>query len=253
MSAAFIDFDFTSLTTIQTAQNASYIYTSKLIQSHAATLSLDYPDTPPELLPEVSIELLRSLHESDPSAAETPLTFSKPSPPVPSRVQFVLYADKCPKTVENFLRLCDGTKGLGKASKKPLHYKGGRVHRIVEGYCVQWGDIVKGDGSSGDSIYGGKFNDEPQGLKLPITRGSLVMANSGKHSNTSQVFIVLSRDAERIKKNMQGKHVVFGHVIGFGEGDDVTSESAIEAANVMALFDNAKECTEVLIKDCGVY
>ncbi|KAI8615418.1 cyclophilin-like domain-containing protein, partial [Chytriomyces sp. MP71] len=128
------------------------------------------------------------------------------------RLSFVLFGDAAPRAVENFLRLCDGTKGIAKASKKPLHYLGNRVHRIVEGYCVQWGDIVRNDGSGGESIYGGKFNDEPAALKLPISRGSLVMANSGKNSNTSQVFVVLTDDVERIKKNMQGKHVVIGRI-----------------------------------------
>ena len=51
--------------------------------------------------------------------------------------------------------LATGEKGVGKASGKPLHYKGVRLHRIVEGFMAQGGDVVKGDGSGGDSIYGG--------------------------------------------------------------------------------------------------
>ena len=52
---------------------------------------------------------------------------------------------------------------------------------------------MKGDGSAGDSIYGGKFNDEKAGLKMKHdTPGLLSMANSGKNSNTSQFFFTLA-------------------------------------------------------------
>ena len=49
-----------------------------------------------------------------------------------------------------------------------------------------------GDGSGGDSIYGGKFNDEKAGLALRHDGpGCLAMANSGKNTNTSQFFFTL--------------------------------------------------------------
>ncbi|KAJ3071339.1 hypothetical protein HDU98_005470 [Podochytrium sp. JEL0797] len=243
---AFVSFAFTKQDAAHASLATAYEDTTRFIATHAATLGI--PSTSPESLDTVSIELLTSLHDP---ASDPPLSFSKPPPPPASTLTFSLFSETCPKTVENFLRLCDGSKGLGKQSKKPLHYKGNRVHRVVEGYIVQWGDIVKGDGSSGESIYGSKFNDEPAGLKLPISRGSLVMANSGKHSNTSQVFVVLTRDIERVKKNMQGKHVVLGHVVGLEEDNE---EGAVGAENraVMARLDALKEGIEVVIRDCGV-
>lgn len=49
-----------------------------------------------------------------------------------------------PKAAENFRALCTGEKGLGKSSRKPLHYRGCRFHRIVKGFVCQGGDFVKG-------------------------------------------------------------------------------------------------------------
>jgi hypothetical protein len=57
--------------------------------------------------------------------------------------------------------------------------------------CIRW--LLSGDGSGGDSIYGGKFNDEKPGLKLKHdAAGVLSMANSGKNSNSSQFFFTLT-------------------------------------------------------------
>ena len=73
---------------------------------------------------------------------------------------------QAPKAVENFRCLCTGERGKGKKSGKPLHYQGAPFHRIVRGFVCQGGDIVKGDGSGGDSIYGGSFKQEKAALKL---------------------------------------------------------------------------------------
>ena len=62
------------------------------------------------------------------------------------------------------------------------------------------------------SIYGAKFNDEKIGLKAKPQRGSLAMANSGKNTNTSQFFIVLTSDETKLAK-IHGKYVVFGKVV----------------------------------------
>jgi cyclophilin family peptidyl-prolyl cis-trans isomerase len=70
------------------------------------------------------------------------------------------------------------------------------------------------------SIYGGKFSDEKQGLKNRPRIGSIVMANSGKNSNSSQFFIVLTDDESKLAK-MNGKYVVFGTMRASEECRDV--------------------------------
>ena len=117
-----------------------------------------------------------------------------------------LFADKTPKTAENFRALCTGEKGLGKLGKR-LHFKGSSFHRIIRNFMAQGGDFTTGTGTGGESIYGTKFPDENFALKH-LERGDLSMANSGPNSNGSQFFMTF------IPCNwLDGKHVVFGKVI----------------------------------------
>lgn len=75
------------------------------------------------------------------------------------RIIIELRKDVVPKTAENFRCLCTGEKGIG-IDGKPLHYKGIKFHKVQRLFMVQGGDIVKNDGSSGESIYGPLFDDE---------------------------------------------------------------------------------------------
>ena len=42
---------------------------------------------------------------------------------------FELFADKCPRTAENFRSLCVGDKGNGPANRKRFIFKGSTFHR----------------------------------------------------------------------------------------------------------------------------
>ncbi|KAG1798834.1 cyclophilin-like domain-containing protein [Suillus plorans] len=116
------------------------------------------------------------------------------------------------KTTTNFTALCTGEKGKCKnARNKELYYLGCPIHRIVKDFVAQGGDVTRGDGSGGESIYGGKFNDEKDGLKIKMRRGTLAMANSGKNTNSSQFFIVLTDDEMQLAK-LNSKYVAFGEL-----------------------------------------
>ena len=74
------------------------------------------------------------------------------------RIVLELFTDTCPKTCENFRALCTGDKGLGKTTKKALHYKGTIFHRVVKDFMIQGGDFSAGNGTGGESVYGGTFD-----------------------------------------------------------------------------------------------
>ena len=118
-------------------------------------------------------------------------------------IEFELFDEDAPKTVENFRKLAaDG------------FYDGVVFHRIIKDFMIQGGD-PQGTGTGGP---GYTFEDEINQHK--IVRGALAMANAGPNTNGSQFFIVTTGAAPWL----DGKHTVFGQVTG---GMDVVD--ALEA------------------------
>ena len=60
-------------------------------------------------------------------------------------------------------------------------------HRVIDEFMIQGGDITKGNGTGGTSIYGSEFEDENIGWRDIDEEGLVCMANrSVKDTNTSQ-------------------------------------------------------------------
>ena len=106
-------------------------------------------------------------------------------------IEFELYPNEAPKTVENFTKLArDG------------FYDGVIFHRVIPDFMIQGGDPTgTGEGGPGYS-FEDEFNDHP------VVRGALAMANAGPNTNGSQFFIVTA-DATPW---LDGKHTAFGRV-----------------------------------------
>ncbi|KIP10826.1 hypothetical protein PHLGIDRAFT_28292 [Phlebiopsis gigantea 11061_1 CR5-6] len=219
-----------------TKEQAAYDATYALLQKNHLIYGL------PPSLAELSEEQQEILKELD-SALET--RFTPPSPLCVGRLVFKLDdATGLAKTTANFLALCTGEKGSCKNTpNKRLHYLGVPMHRIIKGFVAQGGDITRGDGSGGESIYGGKFNDDKEGLKRKMRRGSLAMANSGKNTNSSQFFVVLTEDEAKLNK-MNGKYVVLGEV----ESD----MEVLDKLNEVGGGTDGKSSRAVWVGDCGV-
>merc|ERR1712060_544042 len=152
---------------------------------------------------------------------------------------FRLYNGICPKTAENFRCLCNGERGTGLVTKMPLHFQGAKFHRVIPGFMAQGGDFELGDGRGGESIYGGKFNDEAGGLALRhAKRGLLSMANSGKDTNGSQFFILF-----KPAHHLNGKHCVFGEMVDGGATLD-----AIEGVKTLS---DDRPIAPIVVARCG--
>ena len=103
-----------------------------------------------------------------------------------------LFADKTPKTVNNFVFLA-----------REGYYDGTIFHRVIPDFMAQGGDPT-GTGRGGP---GYKFNDEFHPSLKHNKPGILSMANAGPGTNGSQFFIT-----HVPTPHLDGKHSVFGQL-----------------------------------------
>ncbi len=119
-------------------------------------------------------------------------------------IKIQLYADKAPKTVNNFVFLA-----------RQGYYDNTTFHRVIAGFMAQAGDPT-GTGTGGP---GYTFEDEFSPDLKHDGPGIVSMANRGANTNGSQFFITYSA-----QEQLDGAHAVFGKVV---EGMEVAESLTV--------------------------
>ena len=117
------------------------------------------------------------------------------------------YPNEAPKSVEHILTLV-----------RRNFYNGLRVHRVVPGFVVQFGDPATrdmtkrdrwGDGGSGRAIGVAEAS-----AKRPHKLGAVALAHAGDPRGAdSQMYIALAGQESAQIRNLEGDYTVFGQVI----------------------------------------
>ncbi|XP_007455474.1 PREDICTED: peptidyl-prolyl cis-trans isomerase A-like [Lipotes vexillifer] len=142
-------------------------------------------------------------------------------------ISYELFADKFPKTAENFCALSSGEKGFGSQASC--------FHRIIPGFMCQGDDFTRHNGTGGKSISGEKFDETF--ILSHTSPGTLSMVSAGSNTNDYQVFICTAKTEQ-----LDGKHAVFGKV-----REDMNILGVIEYLRPR----NRKTSKNTAVADCG--
>ena len=94
-------------------------------------------------------------------------------------VKFRLFPEYADKGVQNFVELA-----------KKGYYDGLKFHRVIQDFMIQGGDPL-GNGTGGESIWGGKFDGGTDPHLIHVA-GALAYANSGGTSSDGSQFYVVT-------------------------------------------------------------
>ena len=128
-------------------------------------------------------------------------------------MEFEMYPDVAPKTVQNFVDLIN------------KHFYDGLIfHRIIKGFMIQGGD-PEGTGMGGPGYtIPGEFSANGFNNDLKHTRGVLSMARTMDPNSAGSQFFIMHQDAS----HLDGQYAAFGKVL---DGMDVVDEIANTPTN----------------------
>lgn len=145
-------------------------------------------------------------------------------------IDVVLYPDKAPITVSNFVNLV--SRG---------YYDGLKFHRVIKDFMVQGGD-PDGLGTGGP---GYEFEDEFDSSLSHDGPGILSMANRGPTTNGSQFFITHVETPW-----LNGKHTIFGKVSqGMDVVNQITQSDTIKKITIVGDYQSLLEANSAKVSE----
>ena len=122
------------------------------------------------------------------------------------RLDFELFGEKAPRTVDNFLGLCSGevdrqNKWYGNKSY---------IHRVLSDRWISGGDLPNGNGTGSVTVYKGKPTFEAEENDLSFSEPYLLVASANDKGETgSQFFITL----DALPALNGSKNTIFGRLL----------------------------------------
>ncbi len=150
-------------------------------------------------------------------------------------IELVLYGDKAPITVANFVKLA-----------KEGFYDGLTFHRVISGFMIQGGDPMgNGTGGSDENIVG-EFSNNGYKNDIKHKRGVISMARAMDPNSASSQFFIMHAAAE----HLDGDYAAFGEVLsGMEVVDKIAQETPVIDSNGTVLKENQPIIKSIVIKD----
>lgn len=145
-----------------------------------------------------------------------------------------LYPDVAPKTVENFVKLCNEN-----------FYEGLIFHRVISGFMIQGGafteELYSGNmNQKSASSIKGEFTSNGFENNLKHERGVISMARTNEPNSASSQFFIMHQDSP----SLDGSYAAFGKIT---EGLEVVDKIAsVETGRLNAMFDDVPAEPQVI-------
>ena len=121
-----------------------------------------------------------------------------------------LYPEAAPKTVENFVKLCNQN-----------FFEGLIFHRVIAGFMIQGGGMTADGKEKRTTPIKGEFDSNGVRNPLKHTRGVLSMARTMFPNSASSQFFIMHQDAP----HLDGQYAAFGRIVEGMEVVDAIAET----------------------------
>jgi len=162
------------------------------------------------------------------------------------RLNFELFGEEAPKTVNNFLAFCSGD------FSRYMKFRDSKLHQTVPGKFVRGGDFERGDGTGAGSVYDARtFAHEKNQLRF---KEPYLLAAAANHKGEVGSQFIITLDS---LPSLNGSdHTIFGRLLS---GRETLSQiEGVDSFRKDLNFaqtgkDSELEPAKVFVKNAGVY